>query len=137
MKQISNGVKQISQLVKKVSVFQVAQVLGIVFVFALALAPLASAQFSVPSSGSSNLPNDTSISSFIIKIINIALTVAGLIAVLFLIIGGFRYITSAGNEETAEQAKKIITNAIIGIVIIILSFVIVRVISNALISNQV
>ena len=136
MKQISNGVKQISNLVKKVSVFQAAQVLGIVFVFALVLAPLASAQFTTPDAGSSRLPNDASVSGFIVKIINIALTVAGLIAVLFLIIGGFRYITSAGNEETAEQAKKIITNAIIGIVIIILSFVIVRVISNALISNQ-
>ena len=129
--------KQISNVLKKVSVFQVAQVLSIVLVFVFALAPVALAQFQTPSAGNTGLPNDTSISGFIMKIINIALAVAGLIAVLFLIIGGFRYITSAGNEETAEQAKKIITNAIIGIVVIILSFVIVRVISNALISNQV
>jgi len=118
-------------------VFQVAQVLSIVLVFVFALAPVALAQFQTPSAGNTGLPNDTSISGFIMKIINIALAVAGLIAVLFLIIGGFRYITSAGNEETAEQAKKIITNAIIGIVVIILSFVIVRVISNALLTNQV
>ncbi len=117
--------------------FQVAQVLSIVLVFAFALAPVAFAQFQTPSAGNTGLPNDTSISGFIMKIINIALAVAGLIAVLFLIIGGFRYITSAGNEETAEQAKKIITNAIIGVVVIILSFVIVRVISNALLTNQV
>src|SRR3989344_465021 len=129
--------KQISNMLKKVSVFQVAQVLAIVFVFVFALAPVALAQFQTPSSGNTGLPNDTSISGFIMKIINIALAVAGLIAVLFLIIGGFRYITSAGNEETAEQAKKIITNAIIGIVVIILSFVIVHVISNALTTNQV
>ena len=129
--------KQISNMLKKVSVFQVAQVLAIVFVFVFALAPVALAQFQTPSSGNTGLPNDTSISGFIMKIINIALAVAGLIAVLFLIIGGFRYITSAGNEETAEQAKKIITNAIIGIVVIILSFVIVRVISSALLTNQV
>lgn len=117
---------------------QAAQVLAIVFVFALAVAPLASAQFQTPDAtrGNTGLPNDTRVSDFIIKIINIALTVAGLVAVLFLIIGGFRYITSAGNEETAEQAKKIITNAIIGIVVIILSFVIVRVISNALTTNN-
>jgi len=129
--------KQISNVLKKVSVFQVAQVLSIVLVFVFALAPVALAQFQTPSAGNTGLPNDTSISGFIMKIINIALAVAGLIAVLFLIIGGFRYITSAGNEETAEQAKKIITNAIIGIVVIILSFVIVRVISNALLTNQV
>ncbi len=123
--------KQISK------VERVAQVAAIALTFMFALAPLASAQFTTPNAGGTGLPNDTSISGFILKIINIALAVAGLVAVLFLIIGGFRYITSAGNEETAGQAKKVITNAIIGIVIIILSFVIVRVISNALVANQV
>ena len=122
---------------KKISIFKVSQVAALVLTFVFALAPIAFAQFQTPSAGGTGLPNDTSISSFILKIINIALAVAGLIAVLFLIIGGFRYITSAGNEETAENAKKIIINAIIGVVIIILSFVIVRVISNALISNSV
>jgi len=122
---------------KKLSTSQIVNILSLAVVFVLALAPVASAQFNVPSSGGTGLPNDTSVSGFILKIINIALAVTGLVAVLFLIIGGFRYITSAGNEETAEQAKKIIINAIIGIVVIILSFVIVRVISNALINNTV
>jgi len=117
---------------KKLSLVQVVQVSALVLTFVFALSPLAFAQFAPPSCGSTGLPCDTSVSAFIIRIINIALTVAGLIAVLFLIIGGFRYITSAGNEETAEQAKKIIINAIIGIVVIILSFVIVRVISSAI-----
>lgn len=129
--------KQISQGLQNVSWTKVAQVSAIVLTFMVGLAPVALAQFVPPSAGGTGLPNDTSVSGFILKIINIALAVAGLIAVLFLIIGGFRYITSAGNEETAEQAKKIITNAIIGIVVIILSFVIVRVISGALVSNQV
>src|SRR3990167_4595331 len=122
---------------KQISWVKVAQISAIVLTFVFALTPVAFAQFQTPSAGGTGLPNDTSVSGFILKIINIALAVAGLIAVLYLIIGGFRYITSAGNEETAEQAKKIITNAIIGIVIIILSFVIVRVISNALLTNQV
>src|SRR3989344_2245129 len=122
---------------KQISWVKVAQISAIVLTFVFALTPVAFAQFQTLSAGGTGLPNDTSVSGFILKIINIALAVAGLIAVLFLIIGGFRYITSAGNEETAEQAKKIITNAIIGIVIIILSFVIVRVISNALTTNQV
>ncbi len=52
------------------------------------------------------------------------------IAVLFLIIGGFWYITSAGNEETAAKGKSTVINAIIGIVIIILSYVIINVVSN-------
>lgn len=68
-----------------------------------------------------------------LRIINMALWVVGILSVLFVIIGGFRYVTAAGNEERAEGAKKTITHAIIGIVIVILSFVIIRVISNALI----
>jgi hypothetical protein len=122
---------------KKLSTSNVVMVTAIVISLILTLAPVALAQFQTPDPGGTGLPGDSTISGFILRIINIALAIAGLIAVLFLIIGGFRYITSAGNEETAEQAKKIIINAIIGIVVIILAFVIVRVISRALISGQV
>lgn len=69
----------------------------------------------------------------ILGLINVMLAIAGTIAVLFLIIGGFRYITAHGNEEQAEGAKKTIQHAIIGLVVIILSFVIIIVISNALV----
>jgi len=65
------------------------------------------------------------------------LEVAGLIAVAFIIYGGFRYITSAGNEEAAESGKNTLTNAIIGLVIIILSYVIVAVLINALARGDV
>jgi uncharacterized membrane protein len=121
---------------KKLTTFQWVNIAALVLTFVFALSPLAFAQLSIPNSGGTGLPNDTSVSGLILRIINIALTVAGLVAVLFLIIGGFRYITSAGNEETAEQAKKVIINAVIGIVVIILAFVIVRVISNALVNNN-
>jgi lysylphosphatidylglycerol synthetase-like protein (DUF2156 family) len=95
---------------------------------------LASAQFKLPGSGGTGLPNTflgcSTVTGCILSIINIILALAGLIAVLVLIIGGFRYVTSFGNDEVVGQAKKMILNAIIGIVIIILSFVVVRVVSN-------
>lgn len=124
---------------RNINIVKVANVISIVAVFVLLLMPLfvVHAQFNVPEAGQTGLPNDTSISGIVTRIIQILLAVAGLIAVIFLIVGGFRYITAGGNEETAEAAKKTITNAIIGIVIIILSFVIVRVISNALAKNTV
>ena len=71
-------------------------------------------------------------SGYVKKIINIGLAIAATIAVAFLIYGGFRYITSAGSEEAAEAGKKAILIAIIGLIIIILSFVIITVIFNAL-----
>jgi heme/copper-type cytochrome/quinol oxidase subunit 2 len=68
--------------------------------------------------------------------INVFLAVVGIIAVAYLIYGGFRYMTSGGNEEAAESAKKIITNSIIGLVVIILSYIIVTVIINAIVNSR-
>jgi len=82
--------------------------------------------YGLPGTSSSKL------SDVIEFIIMSALGVAGITAVLFLIYGGFRYITSAGNEEQAEAGKKAIQNSIIGLIVIILSYVIVIVIINAL-----
>ena len=83
------------------------------------------------------LPGDssTTISGTILRYINVFLGVVGILAVAYLIYGGFRYVTSAGNEEIAEEAKKIIQNAIIGLIVVILSFIIITVIIRA-ISNQ-
>lgn len=61
-------------------------------------------------------------------ILNWALAIAFLAAVVVLLYGGFIYITSAGNQETAKQGKTAVFNALIGIVIISLSFVIVQVV---------
>jgi hypothetical protein len=74
------------------------------------------------------LSNSDSIPRFIGNIIKILLGIAGAVAVLFVLIGGFQYMTSAGNEKAAEAGKTNIFNALIGIVIIILSYVIVNVV---------
>ncbi len=60
------------------------------------------------------------------NIIDLMLGLSGTIAMLYIIIGGYQYITSAGNPALAEKGKKTLTNAIIGLVIIILSYVIVK-----------
>ena len=74
--------------------------------------------------------------TLIIQVLNIMLGVAFMIAVLFLVIGGFRYIFSAGNEETAEKGRKTVINALIGIAIIILSFVIVQIVNKTVANSQ-
>jgi lysylphosphatidylglycerol synthetase-like protein (DUF2156 family) len=114
---------------------KITQVASILVSLAMIASPfIASAQFRLPDAGGTGLSNTfggaTNLSSLILSVINIILALAGLIAVLVLIIGGFRYVTSFGNEEVTGQAKKMILNAIIGIIIIILAFVIVRVVQN-------
>jgi hypothetical protein len=111
---------------------KIASLAAIAALFAVLVLPLTvSAQFAPPEVEDTGLPEDSNVNELLLRIINILLAIVGLVAVLFLIIGGFRYITAGGNEETAEAGKKTIINAIIGIVIVILSFVIVRVVSSA------
>ncbi len=68
---------------------------------------------------------DLSIASVLSTIIQWILGLAGGVAVLFLILGGLQYITSSGNKDKAEQAKQTILYAVIGLIVIALSFVIV------------
>ena len=117
------------QILKKINWLSVAQILVVTVVICLPLfAGAQLTQFNCTGTGLNC--NDTSINGFIRTVINWLLAIAFGIAVLFLIIGGFWYITSAGNEETAEKGKNAAINAVIGIAIIILSFVIVNVVSK-------
>ncbi|MEK7162066.1 MAG: hypothetical protein AAB729_05255 [Patescibacteria group bacterium] len=78
----------------------------------------------------------TTLVGLLLKIIQFLLTFAGVVAVGVLVIGGFWYITSAGNEEQAEKGQKAITNAIIGLVVVILAYTIVAIISSTLIADK-
>ncbi|MBI3984258.1 hypothetical protein HY346_03070 [Candidatus Microgenomates bacterium] len=60
----------------------------------------------------------------------ILLRMAGLVAVLFVAFGGFRYITSAGNPDNTKAALATITNAAIGFAVAILASFIVGYISG-------
>jgi lysylphosphatidylglycerol synthetase-like protein (DUF2156 family) len=121
--------------------YKIAQIISIILGFMMALSPmLAVAQIHLPDASGTGLSNTfggaTTLSQLILSVINIILALAGLIAVLVLIIGGFRYVTSFGNDEAVGQAKKMIINAILGIIIIILAFVVVRVVSNVFLHPQ-
>lgn len=57
---------------------------------------------------------------------NTLIFLVGAIAVLFLILGGLRYVISNGDAKAVESAKNTILYAIIGIVVAILSFAAVQ-----------
>lgn len=65
-------------------------------------------------------------------IINYFLGILGLIAVGFLIYAGVLMVTAGGDEQQVGKARKVITYAVIGIVIILLSWTIVTFVSSAL-----
>jgi hypothetical protein len=72
----------------------------------------------------------------IVAVIQLMLIFAGIVAVLFVIIGGYFYVTSGGNAEQAEKGRNTMVNAIIGIIVVILSYVIINVIVNLVGSGQ-
>ncbi len=68
----------------------------------------------------------------IIGLINWLLGISAGLAVLFIIYGGIRYITAAGDEAKIGYAKKIVNYAILGLFIIGISFVIVKTIGGTI-----
>lgn len=73
---------------------------------------------------------ETNVAALFKTIAEWALGVAFILAVVFLIYGGFRYILAGGNEDSAKQGRTAIFNALIGIVIIVLSFIVVQIVYN-------
>jgi lysylphosphatidylglycerol synthetase-like protein (DUF2156 family) len=81
--------------------------------------------FAIASPGKPNdVPSD--LSTAITTISNTILLIIGAIAVLFLIVGGFQYVTSAGSPDNVSKAKNTILYAIIGIIFAILAYAIVN-----------
>lgn len=66
--------------------------------------------------------NSLSISGIIATIFKTAIPIAGALLLLLLLYGGFTYLTAAGNDDQVEKAKKIMTQAVIGIIIVAFSF---------------
>jgi cysteine-rich repeat protein len=66
------------------------------------------------------------------NIINYALGFIGIILVCFMVYGGFVWMTAAGNAERVDQAKKILINAVIGLVIVLMSWSIASFVINSL-----
>lgn len=120
------------QMLKNVNWLGWAQAL---LVFALILAPVtvSAAKLTAPSglcATGLNCEDNLSINGIIIRIINWILAIVLAVDVLMIIIGGFMYVTSAGDEGRAKKGRTTVVNAIIGLVIIILAYVIANVVSN-------
>ncbi len=67
-----------------------------------------------------------------IAIVEMLLRVATLVAVGYVMYGGFRYITSQGEPESAKSARQTIINAMIGLVVSLVAAALVSFIANAI-----
>jgi len=76
------------------------------------------------------------IDSFITDLVNIFSIVVGVVAVIMIIVGGFRYITSGGDSNNISSAKNTIIYAIIGLIIVALAQFIVQFVLNKVTNNS-
>ena len=68
----------------------------------------------------------SSINSLVKTAVNLLSAVVGIVAVIMIIVGGLRYVTSGGNDTSVTSAKNTILYAIIGLVVVALAQVLVR-----------
>lgn len=61
----------------------------------------------------------------VVNFISWVLGFFGLISLIMIIYGGFMYLTAAGSEERVDKAKTILRQAVIGMVIVMLSYVLI------------
>jgi hypothetical protein len=59
----------------------------------------------------------------------------GIVAVVIILLGGFKWMTAGGNEEKVAEAKKLIISGIIGLVIIMSAYAIAQFVVSAIING--
>ena len=64
------------------------------------------------------------------NVVNWAIALAGLAAVFFIIFSGIKFLTSGGDPKQVEGARKTLTYAIAGLLIVFTSFAIIKLIGT-------
>jgi TRAP-type C4-dicarboxylate transport system permease small subunit len=77
-----------------------------------------------PEVGGEKITPETDLPHFVNYLFNFAFLAAGVLAFIFLIYGGFRYVTSAGNPTIMKDAKDQIISVLIGIAVLLGSYLI-------------
>jgi len=76
--------------------------------------------------------NDSAV--FFGQIINLLVKFVGTVALVFIVIGGFRLLFAAGNDNEIQKAKTMITYSIIGLVLVLMAYLIVAFVRGILYS---
>ncbi len=84
-----------------------------------------------PAEVSAATGGESSLRQLVLTMVNYFLTFLGIVAVIMVIYGGVTYVTAAGEDEKIQSAKKIIMYAVIGIIIVLISFALVNMILGA------
>jgi hypothetical protein len=103
---------------------------GMFFIFTPAVSHAQDAQ--LEDVGTAAELSDEPIATIVGRIIGIFLSVLGIIFLLLVLYAGFLWMTAAGNADQVDKAKKLLIQATIGLIIILLSFAITNFVIRAL-----
>jgi len=84
-----------------------------------------------------NSDAETKVNSTIKLALNVFSAIVGIIAVVMIIVGGVKYITSQGESANITSAKNTILYALVGLVVVALAQVIVRFVLTRFVGNSV
>ncbi len=120
----------------RISQYKTALIVAALLVVGLLMAPLAASaeivndpaatEFGLTDYGGTSSSSiglgDTPLDEAVVGLINVLLGFLGLIAVIIILIGGFRWMTAGGNEDKVAEARKTIFAGIIGLAIILFAW---------------
>ena len=70
--------------------------------------------------------NENGVPNLVITILNSIIAISSLVAIVYIVIGGIKYMSSNGERDRVESGKKTITYALIGMSVCVLAFAIVN-----------
>ena len=86
--------------------------------------------------GNSNGTTNTGIADVLAGILNSVIGIGGIIAVIFIVVGGITYMTSTGDPGKTKKAKDTILYALIGLVVCAMAFAIVNWVVVGVLKNK-
>jgi len=108
---------------------------GIILISFLAMPTICSAldlNLEYPEFGGFDLNDDQDINEIVAWLYYFIVSISGFAAFAMLVRGGFMWLSSAGNPSVLSEAKDIISSAILGLIIVLASFLILQVINPEL-----
>lgn len=128
------------------NILTISAVLAMAFTALSPLAASATTPSFVPTTGQINTDNlgltyggqiglgTQDIRQTIANIIRVAMGLLGIVAVVIILVGGFKWMTAGGNEEQVGEAKKWIFSGVIGLAIILSAYALATFVIQSLVS---
>jgi len=116
---------------RKTAIFTALLLLGLLVVPQLVSA--VSLDVGINYAGSTGL-GSRDIRETIASIINVALGLLGIVAVVIILLGGFKWMTAMGNDDAIKKAKQLLIAGVIGLVIILTAYAIATFVLGSLIN---